>query len=173
MKDSDHREKTVSSGTGRGSRKEAVSTMGWLQAGSPQLGPQWTNTMGTWNRCCRCLPLGWATLSSRQIYLWLSCFCSQSVSRAMLTDWLGLGRLVQNPSVLFAWEGLRIANILWVCSLTVKQKNWCWLLGPLFLYQWQMFFIQCVLTHSPQSQELSKEITSIFNYCAYKDSEVY
>lgn len=123
MKDSDHREKTVSSGTGRGSRKEAVSTMGWLQAGSPQLGPQWTNTMGTWNRCCRCLPLGWATLSSRQIYLWLSCFCSQSVSRAMLTDWLGLGRLVQNPSVLFAWEGLRIVNILWICSLTVKQKN--------------------------------------------------
>lgn len=122
MKDSDHREKTVTSGTGRGSRKEAVSTMGWLQAGSPQLGPQWTNTMGTWNRCCRCLPLGWATLSSRQIYLWLSCFCSQSVSRAMLTDWLGLGRLVQNPSVLFAWEGLRIVTILWVCSLTVKKK---------------------------------------------------
>lgn len=48
MKDSDHRgKKTVTSGTGRGSRKEAVSTMGWLQAGSPQLGPQWTNTMGT------------------------------------------------------------------------------------------------------------------------------
>lgn len=87
MKNLDCREKTVKSKTGRGSRKGEAEAVGWMRAGSTAQSPV-ANTMGIWNRCCRCLPLGWVSLSNSIlppislsfVQIWFPGIFSQDVS---------------------------------------------------------------------------------------------